>query len=155
MDFVDTKTLSQVLKLSTRRIQQLVNEGLPREKDGKYPLFKAIHWYIDYLRNLANVNTPEGIDHKEKLLRVKAEKEEIELKQLRLELFEADPVKQSLMLILSTMKTGFLSLPGRMSNELRDLEPAEIKAKLEAEVRLILDSTGEKIKDVCRSGGSL
>lgn len=148
-DLIDTKTLAQILNLSTRRVQQLALDGLPKVGDGQYPFLKSVHWYIEYLRNIAETNTSEGIDQKEKLLRLKTEREELEVKQLRSELLDAEDTRQALMAILNVMKSVFMGLPGRLSQELTHLEPAEIKAKLDTEFRYILDHTAEKLSNVC------
>jgi hypothetical protein len=50
MPLVDVTRVAQALNLDERRIQQLVKEGLPREKRGQYDAVKCMLWYIRYLQ---------------------------------------------------------------------------------------------------------
>lgn len=42
--------VAQALNLTTRRVTQLVHEGLPRGDRGEYEIGPCMHWYIRYLQ---------------------------------------------------------------------------------------------------------
>lgn len=51
----NVKQIAELLKLSKRRVQILVNEEvLPRDGRGKYSPVKCVHAYINYLKELAD-----------------------------------------------------------------------------------------------------
>lgn len=49
-EVITREELSNLLMLTPRRINQLVNEGvIPKHKHGKYPLLQSLHGYFSYL----------------------------------------------------------------------------------------------------------
>src|SRR5260370_6882685 len=50
MPTVDISKVARALNLKERRVQQLVNEGMPREARGQYDPIKCAAWYIRYLQ---------------------------------------------------------------------------------------------------------
>lgn len=55
-DIVTAGELANMLGLSTRRLGQLVELGLPKEGRGRYPLKGAMRWYFSYLRRHHDVH---------------------------------------------------------------------------------------------------
>ena len=48
------QTIAEILGVTTRRVQQLVREGvIPKLKYGRYDLASVVHSYITYLREVA------------------------------------------------------------------------------------------------------
>jgi phage terminase Nu1 subunit (DNA packaging protein) len=91
MALVDVERVAQVLNLEKRRVQQLVQEGMPRESRGQYDPVKCMLWYIRYLQAVVerrSVRTPEGgftgeREERVRLLRADADLREIELAKQR------------------------------------------------------------------------
>lgn len=50
MGLIGVKKLAEILKLTPRRVQQLVDEGMPKEERGKYDAELCLAWYIDFLK---------------------------------------------------------------------------------------------------------
>jgi len=145
---ISVQNLSMLLNLSPQRIQQLTYEGLPKFGRGQYPVVPCIHWYIDYLRKLANLDTKEGIQSKEKLLIIKTEKETIELKKLKGEVLETEQVCQSVMGIMNVLKSDFLGIPGRIVHLLQNKSVPEQKKLLSFEIRACLNLAADELENI-------
>jgi phage terminase Nu1 subunit (DNA packaging protein) len=91
MALVDVRKLASAMNVTTRRVAQLVHEGMPREERGRYELGKCLLWYVRYLQNALEhraVQTPDGEvsslrEERLALLRLDRELREIELAEKR------------------------------------------------------------------------
>lgn len=87
MALVDVGRIASALKLSRRRVQQPVKEGLPRESRGQYAPVECMLWYICYLQNaiekksvpMADGSYAGEREERVRLLRAKADLREMEL----------------------------------------------------------------------------
>src|SRR5262249_15133905 len=77
--------IAERLKLTPRRIQQLVGEGLPRVTRGKYDVDQVLDWYIAKLERQIAGETDENsaarkrYNEELRLLSARADSQEIEL----------------------------------------------------------------------------
>ena len=121
--FVDVNKVSQALNVTAQRVQQLANEGMPKEGRGKYDLGKCMVWYIRYLQKALErraVPTSDGEytalgDVKVRSIRADAELKELELARQRRELIAATDVEQRWSEIVAVTKARFLALAPRLN----------------------------------------
>lgn len=114
---VTTAEISEILGLTTRRIQQLAKEGaLVRASHGKFDLPASIKSYIDYL--VEKENTDEELDKTaEEALwtRARRQKTELELQIMRGELHRSEDVKRVMNDMLGNFRAKMLGLPTKMA----------------------------------------
>lgn len=139
---VDTQSLANLCGVSTRRIQQLVNNGnIPKPvKRGEYDLIKSIQTYIAHLqKNTASGGIAAAAEQKKRLLKAQADKAEIELAQIQKELVLIEDVGKEVDKLFSNFKQKLLSLPNKLCHQIIILEkPTESKALLEREIKSVL-----------------
>lgn len=142
---VGTDQLAAIVDLTPRRLQQLRGEGMPSRGRGKWPLMDCLRWYIRYLRDKNDVG-PALVDEKLRTERLKADKLEVEIKQLKGELIAIETVAQEVLEIMVTLRGEFLGLPGRLAMQLSKIDKAaECKRVLADEIRLTLNRSSEKL----------
>lgn len=107
--------LAKILRLSTRRIDQLAKEGvLKRDELGKYDLPDAVEAYFKY-----KLLTDEDINYQREhtlLERAKRQKAELELGILDGTLLIASEVEQGMAKLILTCRSRLLSIPSRCSS---------------------------------------
>ena len=110
-------TIAKLLLISDRRVQQLSKEGvIPKTDHGRYELAPAVQGYVRYLqeRSLGRPNAPEDYHtEKARLVRLQADKAEIELKELNGQLVRADDVEAEWTDMLSAMKSRLMAIPSK------------------------------------------
>lgn len=150
-NIVDVTYLSYFFRVSDRRIQQWVNEGMPREDRGEYNFVKCVDWRIKYLEN--KIEELQSGD--EKLYQLKREgqalanrERELKLRKLAGELVILDDVKlawveevktfnkllDSLQNKLDTAIGGegkYLPIIAEKINEIRTMLPCELRINLD------------------------
>ena len=86
--------VAQLLKLSERRVQQLVKDAiLPRPVKGLYNPVACIHAYIDYLRKQAAGSGEVSLtDERTRLIKCQADLAEIALEKARGKLIPTERV---------------------------------------------------------------
>ena len=101
MALVGSSAVAQALNITTRRVEQLVQEGMPRSGRGKYDLGACLLWYVRYLQKAlearsprtntgANGNDPDFGEVKLRGARADAELKELELARQRGEVVEVE-----------------------------------------------------------------
>ena len=126
--------ISQLLKLSERRIQQLAkDEVIPKAQRGEYDMIPCVHGYIDYLKaKIGGEYTAEDLAiNRNRLLKEKADLAEIEKQKQQGELITKDEVKKNWLNLLSVLKNKLLSMPNKVA-------PVVLTYKNVNEVKLIL-----------------
>ncbi|MGO4890303.1 hypothetical protein ACJ2A9_21350 [Anaerobacillus sp. MEB173] len=117
---VTTKEISEILSLSTRRIQQLANENaLVKSSRGKFDLPASIIAYIDYL--VEKEKPDEELDKYEeeaKWTRARRQKTELELQIMKGELHRSEDVKRVMNDMLGAFRARLLSLPSKTSPQI-------------------------------------
>ena len=141
-------TIAKLLLISERRVQQLSKEGvIPKTDHGRYELAPAVQGYIRYLqeRSLGRPSAPEDYhSEKARLVKLQADKAEIEIKEMSGELVKADEVLQEWTTIVSAVKSRMLSIPSKAAPILaHEDSPASVIEILEDMVREALQELSE------------
>ena len=126
--------ISQLLKLTERRIQQLAkDEIIPKAQRGEYEMIPCVHGYIDYLKaKIGREFTAEDLAiNRNRLLKAQADLAEIEKQKQEGELIAKEEVKKNWLSILSVIKSKLLSMPNKVA-------PVVMTYKNVNEVKLIL-----------------
>ena len=137
---VSTEELSALMGITSRRIQQLENE-LPAFREanvgrGMWISARAIQAYIEYRLQGAKPEQPDDKENaQDRLTRIKAEREELRLKEDQGKLVQVDLVHSEYKEVVLNIKTQMLMLPRRlaimkMPSSLREKE-AMISGKIE------------------------
>jgi|TARA_R110002167_G_C12320755_1_gene619115 phage terminase Nu1 subunit (DNA packaging protein) len=117
-------TISKLLLLTERRVQQLVKEGIiPKTERNRYELAPAVQGYIRFLQERMVGNTAAPIDYqneKSRLVRIQADKAQIELDHMNEALIETSEVAKEWEAILGDMKSKILSVPTKAAPLVRD-----------------------------------
>ena len=151
------KQVAAVLNLTPSRIQQLVQEGLPKKLRGKYDQDECTGWYIRYLQALVERKAivDEGgqifaTEKAERLRQIRADADltEIKLARERGQLVRVDEVEKEMSDLVLTTKARVLAVAPRVAPDLvgensRVMIQARIeKALKEALVQLERVETG-------------
>lgn len=110
-------TIAKLFMLTERRVQQLVQLGIiPKNEHGRYELVPVVQGYVRYLqeRSLGRTGAPEDY-HQEKarLVKLQADKAQLEVEELAGQLLRADDVKREWEEMLGDMKGRLLGLPSK------------------------------------------
>lgn len=116
---VSTKQLSEIIGVSTRRINQLEAEGaFAKIAHGKFDLALSIRRYIEFLTQ--KPKEEELNKTKEEALWTKArrQKAELELAIMKGELHRSEDVKRVMNKMLSAFRARILSIPSKTASQL-------------------------------------
>ncbi|SFP10649.1 hypothetical protein [Salibacterium halotolerans] len=143
---VTTAEISEILGLSKRRIQQLVQEkALVRVSHGKFDLPSSINSYFEY--KMEKMQTEDDLDkNKEaaKWTRAKREKTELEVKIMRGELHRGKDVERVMSDMLGAFRARLLSFPSKYAPQvLGKTEIPPIKEKLKDGIYEALNELSE------------
>ncbi|WP_440682337.1 hypothetical protein [Cysteiniphilum halobium] len=124
-NIITARVLAKLLKLTERRVQQLVKEGvLTKESNGKYPMVENIHRFIDYI-DIRAKNNDSDIDlnvaikeEKLRLIRAQADNEEIKARLASSKAIDAEQLEHALAEVLGMMRNKLLSIPERVETTL-------------------------------------
>jgi len=124
---VSIKEIAAFLNLTPTRIQQLVHEGLPKKKRGKYDKDECAGWYVRYLQALVERNAiiDEGgkifaTEKAERLRQITADADltEIKLARERGQLVRVDEVEKEMSDLVLTTKARVLAVAPRVAPDL-------------------------------------
>lgn len=124
---VGIKQIAEVLNLTPRRIQQLVQEGLPNKRRGKYDQDECTRFYIRYLQALVEKKAIVGEggavlanerEERLRLLRTVADLREIELARERGQLVAIEDVEHAMTDLVLVTKARVLAVGARVAPEL-------------------------------------
>lgn len=113
-------TISKLLLLTPRRVNQLVNEGiLPRAERGRYELVPVVQAYIKYLREKAIRGdvSDDYANHRTRLLKARADMAELEQAQLMNQLIPAADVEKAWSDVLAACRSRLLNIPTKVAPE--------------------------------------
>ncbi|MDO6355293.1 DNA-packaging protein [Caloramator sp. CAR-1] len=113
--YVTAKKLAQILGITERRVNQLVNEEkvLQRDANGKFELQKSVHDYYKY-----KFCKDEELDltiEKAKHERAKREIAEIELAKLKNKMHDAEDIERVLTGMLINFRNRILAIPSKVA----------------------------------------
>lgn len=146
MPNVSVDKIAAALKISPRRVRQLVELGIfPRESHGRYDLAKCIlaaaRMKLDRLPE-PGADVPGLTQERERRLRVQRERDEIRLAKERGALIPVETYRRELTEAFSTVRERLLGLK-RLAPDLEGLPRAMIEIRLDAAVRDVLASLAD------------
>jgi phage terminase Nu1 subunit (DNA packaging protein) len=124
---VTIRQVAEILNLTPRRVQQLVQEGLPLKVRGKYDQDLCVGWYIRYLQALVEkkiiLDSGGAVlanerDERLRLLRADADLREIELARKRGQLVAIEDVEHEMTDLILVTKARVLAVGARVAPEL-------------------------------------
>jgi phage terminase Nu1 subunit (DNA packaging protein) len=143
---VSTVTVAETLKLSTRRVRQLVELGMPRENRGQYDLAKCMLWYIRHLQREIERReldrSPESTAlraQRVRLVKAQADREEHSLKILSAQLVPRDLCKSTSARFWRRVHERCEALAQEVASQLVGLNREEIKIVLDEEISKLLN----------------
>lgn len=138
---VNTKELAIVLGLSTRRIQQLVQDGqFEAVKRGRYLLAQSVSRYIEHISK--RESDDEKAEAELSIKKAKAIMVTLEAKELQGKMHRSEDVAALTEDLTFTIRGMLLALPGRLAVDVAAAsatEPAEIAKIIRKEVHAIMD----------------
>ena len=148
MPLVTVEKLAQAMNLSPRRVQQLVDEGMPREERGRYELGQCMAWYIRYLQAILERREIPQVDavaaalrgERQRLTRAQADREELELQKARAEVIPIAVFEERMAAMITQARQRLLMLPSRVAGELEGEPRLEIKQRLTRALYAVLNS---------------
>lgn len=150
---VNSTIIAQLFGVTTRRVQQLTQEGIIQAtKAGsanKYDLLPTIQRYIKYLTEKANgrESTKKDVETESRRLeaeadlkRSKADMAALQLKELEGKMHRSEDVEAFTADLVSTIRSAFMALPGRLAVDVIAAESAaEASEIIRAEVHRALE----------------
>lgn len=145
-----TQVIAKLFGLTVRRVQQLTQEGVISQLDGKgYDLLPTIQRYIKYLQDkaygreekaqMADLET-EKLNAEIDLKRSKARMAELELKELEGKMHRSEDVEAMTTDLVLNIRSMLLALPGLLAVDLAEISTAaEISEKIKEAVSDILE----------------
>lgn len=139
-------SLARILGLTVRRISQLSQDGVlqPLER-GKYCIADNIQRYIRYLTKDAVKDEDLSIERQKRIAEAdlkkhKAEMAELQLKQMKLQLYDAEDIEAVIGDIIYSFRGNLMAMPGRLAVELVGVPTsAEMSKIILAEVSRVLE----------------
>lgn len=149
---VPLQSICQVLKLSSRRVQQLISDGvLPSPetvgRSSKYDLIAVIWAYFSWKETRAIEKAVKGASRRqaeEEYRMVKAARERLKLEQEQGLLMKKSDVASTCKFLLTVVKTALLAQPRSL--------PALLVEKTESEISDIIESENRKILEAAATG---
>ena len=147
---VGISAIAERLKLTPRRVQQMVSEGLPRLGRGKYDLDQVLDWYIARLELQLAGGVADDVDGSSYARERKREKaaaadlKELTVAQRRRELVAIADVEQAMTDLVVTTKAAVLAVAPRIAPKLVGLEALAIQDALGEELKQALSKLSER-----------
>jgi phage terminase Nu1 subunit (DNA packaging protein) len=136
--------LAGELGVGERRVQQLVEIGMPRTGRGRYNLVDCFRWFVrrqaDLLETRKSVPGSGLLAEQERLTKVKADREELELARSRGELIPLAVYEEQMAELIMSARMRLLALPARLAPDLEGQERAGIRVRLKREIHSALTS---------------
>ncbi len=150
---VDSKTIAALFGVTTRRVQQLAQEGViiavKQGNANRYDLLPTIQRYIKHLTEKANGRDApkkdaetEGrrLEAEADLKRSKADMAALQLKELEGKMHRSEDVEAVMTDIVYTIRSMLMALPGRLAVDVTGVaSAAEASEVIRAEVYKILE----------------
>lgn len=109
--------------LTPERIRQLVNEGMPKAGRNEYDAVRCMFWFLGKMRRAVAHRETENEDgsssgiraERKRLLKTQADREELELAQLRREMVTVEDWEKATADLVTTAKARILAVPARVA----------------------------------------
>jgi hypothetical protein len=150
---IQTGELAAIVGKSDRWIRQLTKDKVLTQVDrGKYILGETVQAYIEHVSGgKEEDNKPRLIDYKTEHERVKQEKAEIQLRQMRGELHSSEDVESVMSDMLTAFRQKILAIPTKLSPQLTGIDDIKtIKGKLTAALHEALTELANYNPDMFR-----
>jgi phage terminase Nu1 subunit (DNA packaging protein) len=151
MATINGDRLSEALNITIRRIQQLVQEGMPQVARNRYDLGQCYYWHVRYLqkalvRRENTESTSPMQSFRERMLRAQTEREEMDLFRARGQLIPVAAYESHMAGIIIAARTRLLQLAVRLAALVVSLvdptDRAAVKRLLDDEIRSTLADLG-------------
>ena len=107
-----TKTIAQMFGISDRRVRQLVEMGvLTQTARGRFELIPTVKAFCDYLRERIDNPGDGDENHKERLIKARADLAEMEADRVKGETVDVEAVTQAWVDATSRFRAKMLALP--------------------------------------------
>lgn len=144
------KTIADLLLLSERRVQQLVQEKvIPRARAGEYALFPSVQGYIRYLQERIQTGDDPDLTRERALLtKVQRETAELELAAMRGDVHKSEDVMMVWTESITNCRSRLLAIPTKLAPILFEAETvADIQEALKKAIYEALDELSEYSKE--------
>lgn len=145
MVLVPVSELASAMNVTPRRVQQLVADGMPKAKRGRYDLAACCRWYIGFPQHAleqresrANGANDEVRAARIALLETQREKLARENAEAQGQLVPLEVFAQRMASMITIARQNLLQMPGRIAPQLEAEPRAVIKEKLRAEIYSVL-----------------
>lgn len=138
---VSTKELAIVLGLSTRRVQQLVQDGqFEPVKRGRFNLVKCVARYIEMKNEETAPEEKERLEAELSIKKANAIMKVLEAKELQGKMHRSEDVASMTEDLVYSIRGMLVALPGRLAIDVsRTDDPAEAADLIRKEVYAIMD----------------
>lgn len=140
-----TSELAGIMGLSTRRIQQLVADGvLEQDEPGCFIVGDSVQRYIAFIKRNDRSEEEKKLDFEKKRAEVttkkaKARREELATAELEGKMFRSEDVEAFITDLIFDIKASIISIPPRVSADVaEETDPAVCGDIIKKEVRFIL-----------------
>lgn len=134
--------LADILMITTRRVNQLVDEEvLTREPEGDFILPAAVAAYYEY--KYADKDETDYLAEKARHEKAKRELAELELQRRRNEVHDAADVEMVMTDMLTKLRTQLLGLPAKLAPQLANRDKDYINQELTDEIHARLTELSE------------
>jgi phage terminase Nu1 subunit (DNA packaging protein) len=145
------KSLAVIFAVDPATVSRWAQDGMPKRGWGKYPLAECVRWRIEQLIAQAAGDSSEITESRMRLYDTQREKHELEMKQMRRELLDAEEVATAIRSMFGIVATQLDGLGPRMAARLAGLsDPQKIAKELLSECRNIRRATADSIADFAR-----
>jgi phage terminase Nu1 subunit (DNA packaging protein) len=156
---VEVSRLMELFQMTDSGVRSLVRKGIiPKPSAGGYFFDASITGYVTYLRKYAKGrpnwdDADNGPSDRSRLLKAKADIEELKAQELDGRLVSVDAVAETLSSITTTIRNRLLAIPSRAATlVVGEDDPDVIQAQLEALVHEALTELSEGEIEVVGSG---
>jgi hypothetical protein len=129
--------VARALNISVRRLQQLVQEGMPRAERGQYEIGPCLTWYIRFLsKALAARNETDGgelLVQRTRILALRADKVAHDNARFVQEHLPTALVREQKAFVVLTLRRLYASFGSKVTNDAK--LAAAIQAQLDAVVK--------------------
>jgi len=147
------KTISKLLMLTDRRVQQLAAEGhIPKGERGQYELVPVVQGYIKYLRDRAiNGDVGEDGDDRARLMKAKADIAQFEAERLSGQMLLREDVDAAVTGAFARVRARMIGIPSKVAPLVAAEEnPAEVEGTIRRAVYDALNELADtSIADIC------
>lgn len=144
MAAMPTEAISFVFGVTKTRVRQLAKDGMPKAGHNRFNLIDCVRWYADHLKDKQHAPDAETKRQRSRLLKARADKAILEVKEKENALIDMDEVKAVWANHIVSAKTKLLSMPSKLAPVLCDMDdPAEIQAEVKRLVYEILNELSE------------